>query len=165
LRPGQRVVDLGCWPGGWIQVASGIVGKQGRIVGVDLVELDPFPGLSNVHLVQGDFSESACVAALQSALGGKADVILSDAAPKVTGVRPVDRAREEALLLALEACLPVLLERAGSLLFKLFECPEAKECELRIRKSFSAGKRLRPEASRKGSKELYFYASGYMPTS
>jgi 23S rRNA (uridine2552-2'-O)-methyltransferase len=75
------VVDLGCWPGGWIQVAESIVGPRGRIVGVDLVELDPFPGLANVQLLQGDFGEAACRAALQRALEGRADVILSDAAP------------------------------------------------------------------------------------
>jgi len=142
-------------------VASKIVGPSGRVVGVDLAEMEPFAALPNVYTLQGDLTDAACVEALRERLEGLADVILSDAAPKVTGVRPVDRAHEEALLEAIEACLPRLLTPGGSLLFKIFECPEAKACELRIRKVFGQAKRLRPQASRKGSKELYFFAKDY----
>ena len=106
LRAGQRVVDLGAWPGGWMQVAAGLVGPEGRVVGVDVAAIDPFPELANVVAIQADLSEVGVDARLLEALGGPADVVLSDAAPKLTGIRATDRAREEALLEAVEALVP-----------------------------------------------------------
>jgi len=161
LRPGQRVIDLGCWPGGWLQVAARAVGPRGRVAGVDLAETEPVENSANAFAIQGDFTEPLVIEELLDLLGGRADVVLSDAAPKITGVRAVDRAREEALLEAIEACLPQLLRSGGALLFKLFECPEAKRVEDRLRKRFAKAKRLSPRASRKGSKELYFFAQGF----
>jgi 23S rRNA (uridine2552-2'-O)-methyltransferase len=155
------VIDLGCWPGGWLQVVSRTVGARGRVVGVDLAETEALEDCANVFVFCGDFTEQPVINKLLELAGGPTDVLLSDAAPKVTGVRAVDRAREEALLEAIEFYLPQLLKPGGSLLFKLFECPEAKTVEDRLRRRFEKCKRISPKASRKGSKELYFYARGY----
>jgi 23S rRNA (uridine2552-2'-O)-methyltransferase len=161
LRRGARVADLGCWPGGWLQVAAEAVGPEGRVVGVDLAALDAPLDFANVFALSGDFSEAPVLAALLAALGGPADVVLSDAAPKLTGVRATDRAREEALLLAVEAALPKLLAPGGALLVKLLDCPEAAGFAKRIRARFDSARELRPEASRKGSSERYLLARGY----
>jgi 23S rRNA (uridine2552-2'-O)-methyltransferase len=153
-------VDLGCWPGGWLQVAAEAVGPEGRVVGVDLALLDPPLDLANVFAIQGDFSELRVLEEVLAQLGGPAEVLLSDAAPKLTGVRATDRAREEALLEGIEAALPRLLAPGGTLLVKLLDCPEAAGFVKRIRARFDSARELRPEASRKGSSERYLLAKG-----
>jgi 23S rRNA (uridine2552-2'-O)-methyltransferase len=163
LAKGARVVDLGCWPGGWLQVAAAAVGPTGRVVGVDLAALDSPLDLANVFAIQGDLAEASVLAALRDRLGGPADVVLSDAAPKLTGVRATDRAREEALLAAIEAALPHLLAPGGALLVKLLDCPESAGFVKRLRARFDTARELRPEASRKGSSERYLLARGYRP--
>jgi 23S rRNA (uridine2552-2'-O)-methyltransferase len=95
-------------------------------------------------------------------LGGPAELLLSDAAPKLTGVRATDRAREEALLEAIEAALPRLLAPGGALLVKLLDCPESAGFVKRVRARFDSARELRPEASRKGSSERYLVAKGYL---
>jgi 23S rRNA (uridine2552-2'-O)-methyltransferase len=161
LRRGQRVADLGCWPGGWMQVGAGLVGTSGRIVGVDLAEIDPPLGLSNATSLCGDLEDPALADRLIEALGGRADVVLCDAAPKLTGIRPTDRAREEALLEAVAALLPRLLGPGGDLLLKILEGPEAQQIDRGLRKRFAKAKTVRPEASRKGSSERYLLARGF----
>lgn len=161
LRPGQRVLDLGCWPGGWLQVAAARVGPGGRVAGVDLAEIDPPLDLANAVAWVGDLADPAVRASLVAELGGPADVVLSDAAPKLTGVRATDRAREEGLLEAIEAALPELLRPGGSLLLKLMEGPEAQAIERRLRARFERVRSLRPEASRKGTTERYWLGTGF----
>lgn len=161
LRPGQRVVDLGCWPGGWLQVAAARVGPGGRVAGVDLAAIDPPLDLANAVAWVGDLADPAVRASLVAELGGPADVVLSDAAPKLTGVRATDRAREEGLLEAIEAALPELLRPGGSLLLKLMEGPEAQAIERRLRARFERVRSLRPEASRKGTTERYWLGTGF----
>ena len=106
LRPGQRVVDLGCWPGGWLQVAARVVGPRGRVVGVDLAAIEPPLDNANTIAFEGDITEAAVRKRILEELGGPADVLLSDAAPKLSGIRVADRAREEALLEAIKARVP-----------------------------------------------------------
>ena len=79
FTPGDRVVDLGSWPGGWLQVAASLVGKSGRVIGIDLVALDPLPS-SNVTLLQGDATDPAQQQQILALLGGDADIVLSDMA-------------------------------------------------------------------------------------
>ena len=153
-------MDLGCWPGGWLQVAAEAVGPEGRVVGVDLAALDPPLGLANVFAIQGDFSEARVLEEVLARLEGPAQVLLSDAAPKLSGVRASDRAREEALLGAIEAALPRVLAPGGVLLVKLLDCPEAAGFVKRIRARFDSARELRPAASRKGSSERYLLARG-----
>jgi 23S rRNA (uridine2552-2'-O)-methyltransferase len=161
LRPGQRVVDLGCWPGGWLQVASAAVGARGRVVGVDRAEIEPLLENENVIAICGDLAEPRVWKDILKTLGGPADVVLCDAAPKLTGVRATDCAREEALLEAVEAALPTLLQPGGSLLLKILEGPDAQRVERRIRERFERARGVKPSASRKGTTERYLLARGY----
>jgi 23S rRNA (uridine2552-2'-O)-methyltransferase len=160
LRPGDRVIDLGCWPGGWMQVAAAAVGPGGRVVGIDVAELEPLV-LENSVALQGDLAEAGVAARLLEALGRRADVLLSDAAPKLTGIRATDRAREEALLEAIEALVPQLLRPGGSLVAKLLEAPESQAFANRLRPRFASARITRSQATRKGSSEKYLIARDF----
>ena len=162
LARGQKVLDLGCWPGGWLEVAAGLVGPKGRVVGVDRAEVSPPIEAAQVESLVGDLEDHGVIAALRGALGAeRAEVVLSDAAPKLTGVRETDRANEERLLEAIEALLPDLLEPGGSLLIKILEGPEAQVVDKRIRKQFEKAKTVKLQSTRKGSTERYLVARGF----
>jgi 23S rRNA (uridine2552-2'-O)-methyltransferase len=160
IAPGDRVADLGCWPGGWLQVAARLVGPDGRVVGVDLAAIEPPLRNENVIAFVGDLADPAISQEILARLGGPADVVLSDAAPKLSGVRATDRAREEALLEALEARLPELLRPGGSAALKLLDCPEADRFRTRLAARFESQRVIRPEATRKGSAERYLVLRG-----
>jgi len=151
-------VDLGCWPGGWLQVASEAVGTKGRVVGMDLAAIEPPLVNANVIALLGDIDEPSATKAILSALGGPADVLLSDAAPKLTGVRATDRAREEALLEAVEARVSELLRPGGALVLKLLDAPEVEAVVARLRKRFASARTVRLRATRQGSSERYLLA-------
>ena len=155
------MVDLGCWPGGWLQVAAAAVGARGRVVGVDIDRVDPPINHENVIAFQGDLAEASVIAALLDALGGPADVLLCDAAPKLTGVRDADRANEAALLEAIERALPELLRPGGDALVKILESAEAQAVDKRLRARFTRAKSVRPAASRPGTRERYLLAFGF----
>jgi 23S rRNA (uridine2552-2'-O)-methyltransferase len=163
LRRGQRVIDLGCWPGGWMQVAAREVGPTGRVVGVDLAAIEPPLEFANAIALVGDLAQPEVRKAVLEAAGGPADVLLSDAAPKLTGVRATDRAHEEALLAAIEVGLPELLKSGGALVLKLMEGPEAQAAERRLRARFARARSLRPGASRKGTTERYWIGMRFKP--
>jgi len=159
IAPGQRVVDLGCWPGGWLEEAARLVGPRGVVVGVDRAEVDPPIALPQVEALVGDLEDPEIVERVRKALGAeRADVLLSDAAPKLTGVRETDRAQEERLLEAIESLIPQLLEPGGSLLLKILEGPEAQTVDRRIRTLFARARTLKLQSTRKGSTERYLVA-------
>jgi len=155
------VVDLGCWPGGWLQEAARAVGPRGFVVGVDRAAIDPPLDLANVFAFVGDIEDPAVCEQIREKLGGRCDVLLSDAAPKLTGVRETDRANEERVLEAVEAMIPQLLRADGAMLVKLLECPEAQHFQTRMRAVFERVKTVKAEATRKGSSERYLLAQGY----
>jgi len=160
LRPGMRVVDLGSWPGGWVQVAAEIVGRNGKVVGIDLVALAPLP-LPQVTLLQGDATDPVQQEQILAALGGGlADVLLSDMAPKLSGIKEVDEARSMELCRLALASAPTLLRPGGALLLKVFMGQEHKAFLAEIRPFFSSVRITKPEASRKGSAETYVFAIG-----
>ncbi len=161
LRPGQRVIDLGCWPGGWLQVAAAVVGPQGRVVGVDLAAIDPPLKNENVIAFCADLTQPSVSKELIDRLGGLAEVVLSDAAPKLTGIRATDQAREGALLEGVEALLGSLLCTGGTLLLKILEGPDAVLVDRRLRGEFETAKSIKPSASRRGSSERYLLGRGY----
>ncbi len=161
LRRGAKVIDLGCWPGGWLQVAARAVGSEGRVVGVDRVPLDPPLADANVRVLCADLADADLAGRLREALGGPADLLLSDAAPRLSGVRATDRANEERLLEAVEGLIPRLLRPGGDLLLKILDSPEAEAIARRIRSGFDSAKSVRPRASRKGSAERYLLARGF----
>jgi 23S rRNA (uridine2552-2'-O)-methyltransferase len=161
LRPGQRVIDLGCWPGGWLQVAAETVGAKGRVVGVDLAAINPPLENENAFAFCADITQPSVAKELIDQLGGLADVVLSDAAPKLTGIRVTDQAREGALLEGVEALLGSLLCAGGTLLVKILEGPDAVLVDRRLRGEFKTAKSIKPSASRRGSSERYLLGRGY----
>ena len=163
LRRGDFVVDLGAWPGGWLQVILERVGAEGRVVGVDLTEIPPF-GTPNVLLVTGDVRDPATAQSVLDLLGRRADVLLSDLSPKLTGVRAADEARFADLVGATLDLLPSLLRPGGRLLTKLFMSPDHERIVDRLRASFGDLKVTRAEATRQGSAELYAIAFDHRGT-
>jgi len=158
FKPGDRVIDLGSWPGGWVQVAASLVGNVGQVIGIDLVALDPLP-LSNVTLVQGDATDPRQQEQLLVLLGGQSDVMLSDMAPKLSGIRETDDVRAMELCRTALACAPQLLRPGGALLLKVFMGSEYKAFLTELRATFTTVKVIRPEATRKGSAETYILAT------
>ena len=162
LEKGHRVLDLGCWPGGWMEVAVRLVGGKGQVVGIDLAEVDPPLPQPNATALVGDLEAEDTPARLLEALGGaSANVVLSDAAPKLTGVRETDRANEERLLEAIEALLPRILEPGGAFVVKVLEGPEAQAIVKRVQGSFAKAKTVKLQSTRKGSTEKYLVARGF----
>ena len=160
LRRGDRVVDLGAWPGGWLQVALERVGPSGRLVGIDLVPIEPLPA-RNVTLMVGDVRDADVRDRINDLVGGLADVVLSDVAPKLTGVRDVDDARCAEVFGAVLSALPALLRPGGGALVKVFMDAAYRENLARLRARFDEVMSTRPEASRRGSAELYAIARGF----
>ena len=158
LVPGQLVVDLGAAPGSWSQVVVAKLGTKGRVVAVDLLPMEPLAG---VHFVQGDFREQEVLDALLLALGGrKADLVISDLAPNISGIGVSDQARSMYLCeLALEFARQCLAP-GGSLLVKVFQGAGFTEFLAAMRKAFAKVGSRKPEASRGRSSEMYLLGKG-----
>lgn len=131
------------------------------MVGVDLAEIDPPLENENVVAFVGDLEDPTVCEQIREKLGGLCDVLLSDAAPKLTGIRERDRANEERLLEAIEVMIPKLLRVDGDLLVKILEGPEAQQVDRRIRTLFAKAKTVKSGATRKGSTERYLLARGF----
>ncbi len=159
FRPGDRIVDLGAWPGGWLPIAAAAVGPQGIVVGVDLQRIDPL-GLANVRTLQGDVTRSDVLHKVAELCGGKADVVLSDLAPKLSGIRERDEARGEELFALATDFARAILRPGGVFVAKLFMSPTASAKMAELRQRFDDVRSTRPEATRKGSAELYVIARG-----
>ncbi len=159
LKPGQVVVDLGAAPGGWLQVARSVVGGKGRVIGLDLLEIDPLPG---VELLQGDFLEEATLARLEAMLDGRpVDVVLSDMAPNISGINAVDQPRAMYLCeLALDFCRQALRE-GGTFVTKVFQGEGFDEYYRDLKSSFRRVVTRKPKASRPKSREVYLVAGNY----
>jgi 23S rRNA (uridine2552-2'-O)-methyltransferase len=153
LRPGGVVVDLGCAPGGWCQVAAERMKGQGRIVGIDLLELT---GLNHVDFIQGDFTEERPLAELEALLcGQRVDLVMSDMAPNITGVSVADQARSYHLAeLALEFAAK-WLKPGGALLVKVFQGAGFEDYVRQMRGVFQTVTVRKPDASRDRSREVY----------
>jgi 23S rRNA (uridine2552-2'-O)-methyltransferase len=158
LAPGMVVVDLGAAPGGWSQVAAERVGMRGRVVALDILDMVSLPG---VTFIRGDFHEEAAVAELERALGGhKADLVLSDMAPNISGVPSSDQARAiELAELALDFALKHLKPK-GNFLVKTFQGAGFETFLKTMRSRFVAVAVRKPDASRSRSSEVYLAGKG-----
>lgn len=156
IVPGAVIVDLGAAPGGWSQYAARRLAGKGKIVAVDLLPMDAIPG---VTVVAGDFREQAVVEALLRSLSGRrADLVMSDMAPNITGVDVVDQARAAELeSLALDFARKVLAP-SGVLLMKVFQGAGFQELLADARKAFKSVRMRKPRASRQRSSETYLVA-------
>lgn len=162
LRRGARVIDLGCAPGGWLQVAAGRVGRGGRVVGIDRLECEPLE-LANAEVLVGDIGAADTPERLRRALGGPADVVLSDMAPDTSGVGFADHVRSVELVRASAAVAAAVLRPGGQLCAKVFDGPELQDLVAALRQRFVKVRRVHPAASRKGSRELYLVATDFKP--
>jgi len=157
LKPGLRVLDLGSAPGGWAQVAA----LRGcRVVGVDLL---PIERIADVTFLQADIEDDATPARMLEALGGPADLLLSDLAPSATGQRAVDRLRSEAMGEIVLDLAPSLLKTDGHLLLKLLRGADAV-LTAAARQNFKSVRLVRPDATRRESSEIYLLAQQFQPS-
>lgn len=158
IRRGMGILELGSAPGGWSQYLAEKVGPEGQVVAVDVIEM---AAVQNVRFIHGDFTEPAVRKRLIEALGS-VDLVISDMAPNITGVRDVDRAR---FLDLLESALDVALmtlRNGGSMLIKVFEGPEIKGFRKDCNQHFKDVSVRKPSASRSRSREYYLLAKQFV---
>ncbi len=158
LKPGQRVVDLGAAPGGWSQIAAKVVGAKGKVVGIDLLPIDPMPGVEFIEL---DFLDESAPGRLIDMLGGPADVVMSDMAANTTGHKKTDHLRiiglaEAAIYFAREILAP-----GGAFIAKVFQGGTENQLLADLKRDFAVVRHVKPAASRADSAELYVLATGF----
>lgn len=164
LRPGMLVVDLGAAPGGWSQVARQFIGKSGKIIAVDLL---PLKISEDLVFLQGDFNDESLWQQLQAALtqanaSGKADIVISDMAPNLSGSKTIDQPRSQHLVELAFECAQQILKPNGSFLTKVFQGAGTEELIKLLRASFKTLKIRKPKASRAESREVYLLALGFL---
>lgn len=155
IRKGARVIDLGCAPGGWVQVAL----KRGAsaVAGVDLLAVDPIAG---AELIQADFTEPGVGEQLIGLIGGHPDLVLSDMAPNTTGHRDTDHLKIVGLVEMAAAFSIEHLKPGGAFVAKTFQGGAVGEVLRELKRSFAEVKHVKPKASRKDSSEVYLVATG-----
>jgi 23S rRNA (uridine2552-2'-O)-methyltransferase len=158
LRKGARVLDLGAAPGGWSQIAVARVGDTGKVVAMDILDMEPLAG---ADVFKADMLAGETPALLVAALGGPADLVLSDMAAPTTGHRPTDHLRTMSLLEAALDMADAVLKPGGTFVGKVFQGGATGELLARIKRSFADVKHVKPPASRAESVELYLVATGF----
>jgi 23S rRNA (uridine2552-2'-O)-methyltransferase len=158
LREGGKVVDFGAAPGGWLQVVSELIGPEGLAVGVDLSPIRL--KAKNIIPIRMDVHDPAVAARVRDALGGPADVILSDLSPSVSGVWELDQTRQVDLTLRVLELSGELLREEGSVFCKLFEGERSQDVRDSFRRRFESVRVVKPAASRSASSELYYFCEG-----
>jgi 23S rRNA (uridine2552-2'-O)-methyltransferase len=156
IKRGSRVVDLGCAPGGWIQVA--LERGAGAVAGVDLLPVEPLPP---ARIIEGDFTDPGCGARLIDLLGGAPDLILSDMAPNTTGHRQTDHLRIVGLIEAAVDFAIATLKPGGAFVTKAFQGGETAAVLALLKAHFAEVKHIKPKASRQESSEVYLAATGF----
>ena len=157
IKKGDVVIDLGAAPGGWIQAARKVVGNRGFVIGVDLKPIEPFPQ-HYVRTIIGDITEQETLPQIQEFLPRKADVVISDASPNISGIWEVDHARQidlaqQALKIALETIRP-----SGNFFVKVFQGDMLDDFVKKVRQHFETVMLIKPEASRAKSSEMFVLA-------
>jgi len=158
LRPASVVVDLGAAPGGWSQYAAHMLADKGRIIALDILPMDPLPG---VEFLQGDFRDDVVLASLQELLGADAvNLVMSDMAPNISGMEAVDQPRSMYLVELAADFAATVLARGGDLLFKGFQ-GQGFDAHLNdLRRQYRKVLIRKPKASRSRSREVYVLAKG-----
>lgn len=159
IKPGMNVIDLGAAPGGWSDYARKIVGKKNKVIGLDLLAIDPIDG---VDFIQGDFRENDVLDELMRVLdGAPVDLVMSDMAPNISGNKAMDQPRSIYLAeLALDTAQTVLT-KGGTFLIKMFQGEGFDEYKKQVTKSFTSVVIRKPKSSRPRSKEVYILAKGF----
>lgn len=158
IQPGTVLADLGSAPGSWSQLAARLVGEQGRVFALDILPMDPVPG---VHFIQGDFREDAVLEQLTVLLEGRTlDLVLSDMAPNISGMRAMDQAKSFHLTELALAFARDHLKPGGNFLVKVFQGGEFPDYMKAMRDLFTEVLSRKPKASRDRSSELYLLGKG-----
>jgi len=159
IKEGDKVVDFGAAPGGWLQVCSTIVGDSGIVIGLDI---DPILVKdSHVKKLQSDVYDESVPDQLRSLLGGMADVFLSDIAPAVSGTWDLDHYRQVEMTMRVLSLAEVLLKNGGNAFFKVFEGERSQDLRREVARRFVDVKLVKPRASRSVSSELYYLCLGW----
>jgi 23S rRNA (uridine2552-2'-O)-methyltransferase len=161
IKPGQRVLDLGAAPGGWLQAARQVVGTRGFVFGVDLQPITALPH-TNIQTMIGDITKPEIVDEIKKEAGLSFDVVLSDLAPNVSGVWEVDHARQIELARCAVRVGGLVMRGSGNMLVKVFQGSEVKAFQDEMRSMFSEFRIVKPQASRPESAELYFLGLGFV---
>jgi 23S rRNA (uridine2552-2'-O)-methyltransferase len=160
IKPGMFVVDLGSAPGGWSQVARQFVGKKGKIVALDILPMDQ---LSQVEFIQGDFTEQETLDKLLNSLNNQSpDLVISDMAPNISGVKVVDHAKALYLVELAVDLADEVLKPGGNLLLKVFQGQGFDAFHKQLRKKYQKVITRKPDASRARSAEIYLLAKGLL---
>jgi 23S rRNA (uridine2552-2'-O)-methyltransferase len=160
IRKGDSVIDLGAAPGGWSQVSLEAVGEEGLVIGVDLNKIRSFPD-ANFWEVRGDFTHEDVIQEIERILQGKAQVILSDASPQLSGIKDLDQLRSIDLAWSVLKMSKKILKKNGKLIMKVFQGEGFPELIRDIKKYFRVVKTTKPPSSKKGSAEMYIVARGF----
>lgn len=158
IHRGMYVVDLGCAPGGWLQVARKFVGGPGKVLGVDIHPIKPLP---NVHAIEGDVNDPSLAEKILTIMGSKVDLVLSDVAPNIIGVWQFDHARQIDMTENAVSIADRILAKNGYAVFKAFEGGMLKELRDGLKTKFNNVRLYKPKASRKASSEIYLVCLGY----
>ena len=153
FRQRNKVIDLGCAPGGWLQVAIKEVGSCGKVIGIDLKEVKPLEGTIILH---GNIEDHGIIDGVIKILNSKADVVLSDLSPNVSGIWGIDHARQISLTKSAFSVVQKILKENGNAIFKVFEGDLLNEVKDDLNSNFHKVLLTKPGASRQQSSELYF---------
>lgn len=162
FKEGDSVVDLGASPGGWLQVARGRVGKEGKVIGVDLRPIRPMEGVTTIL---GDITDDNTMLELLDKFGGKADVVLSDMAPNIGGCYSTDHARSVDLCTYAVNVCDRILKKDGKLVMKVFMGDMFPSLRKQLESRFRSVRVHSPDASRPTSSEVYVIAAGFLADS
>jgi len=160
LGKGDTILELGCSPGGWTQVALEIVGPSGRVVGVDVADMK-MARAENFIFVQGDVKDSETLKRAFTALNGPCNAVISDLSPHLTGIKPRDEAATKEMLEAGWSVARKTLKNGGNILFKVFPSRDLEPILKEIRSCFRSSFLTRPSATRRASSEFYLTGKGF----
>lgn len=159
FKPGQTVFDLGAAPGSWSQYVAERIGSKGKIIAVDILKMEELPG---VHFIQGDFTEQSVFdACLQQIDDRKVDLVISDIAPNMSGIKDADQARSMYLAELVADFSQRVLVPGGHMLQKLFQGAGIEQYNKDLREHFSSLRAQKPKASRDGSREFYMLSQSF----
>ena len=158
IGPGFNVVDLGCAPGGWMQAAVKLAGNKGKVVGIDTSYMDDVDG---AYFIKGSVEDESVVNEILEYLGGKANAVVCDISPQITGHWSMDHAKQISLNYSCTKIMDQVLAPKGNALFKVFDGEYSMEFRDYLKKKFAKVQLKKPNASRKPSSELYYVCLGY----
>ncbi len=158
IGPGFSVLDLGCAPGGWIQIASQLVGNKGKLMGIDITYVEEIPG---AKLLKANIEDESIIDEILEYFGRKINVVICDLSPNITGYWSVDHARQISLNYSCAKIMDKVLTYKGNALFKVFDGEFSNEFRDYLKKKFAKVILTKPKASRKPSSEVYFVCLGF----